>query len=74
MQELQPIASDRRVRRFSSHAEQEAETQRFWSTQTTQEKFKAVAELAQHFSSIHGIDIHAQGPKRLVVRFERSRS
>ena len=68
------MRTSRTVRRFSNHAEQDAETLRFWSMQSAQEKFKAVAEMAEHFSFVHGIDLHAEGPKRIAVRIERARS
>jgi hypothetical protein len=34
---------------------------------------KAVAELAEYFAATHKIDLDAQGPKRVVSRFERPR-
>ena len=62
------------VRRFHSHAEQESETLRYWAGRPTEEKAQAVAEMAESFARIRGIDIDAQGPKRVVARIQRVRS
>ena len=59
------------VRRFSSHAEQEAETRRYWRRRSVAEKMTAVTELAEYAYKMRGIDVHAQGPKGPVVRVQR---
>jgi hypothetical protein len=59
------------IRRFESHEEQEIEDLRYWRDQPLSEKVKAVAELAHYFAKIHKIDLHAQGPKRVVVHVQR---
>ena len=68
------IAADptRTIRRFSSHAEQEECDLRYWRDQPVAEKVKTVGELAEYFAAMHKIDLNAQGPKRVVVRVERS--
>jgi hypothetical protein len=71
MQETVEVHPSRVIRRFSSHAEQEIEDLRYWRGQPVAEKVKAVEELAQYFAALHKIDLHAQGPKRVVVRFQR---
>ena len=59
------------VRKFSSHAEQEIETMRYWASRSAAEKMTAVAELAEYAYKMRGIDVHAQGPKGPVVRVQR---
>jgi hypothetical protein len=71
MEETLETRPSRVIRRFSSHAEQEIEDLRYWRSRPVTEKVKAVEELAQYFASLHKIDLHAQGPKRFVVRFQR---
>ncbi len=68
-----PVAANPRktIRRFNSHEEQAESELRYWRDQPLAEKVKAVAELAQYFAAIHKIDLHAQGPKRFVVRLQR---
>jgi hypothetical protein len=62
------IAADpsRTIRIFNSHEEQELETQRYWQTQTFAAKMQAVAEMAEFYARLHGIDLDAQGPKRVT--------
>ena len=59
------------VRRLGSHAEQEAETRRYWRQQSVADKMTAVTELAEYAYKMRGIDVHAQGPKGPVVRVQR---
>lgn len=65
---------DRTAAKFVTHAEQESETLRYWRDKATPEKFEVVAELAMLYSSMHKIDLNAQGPKRTAIRLERPRS
>ncbi len=71
MQEWIAADPSRTLRRFSSHAEQEEEDLRYWRDQPVPAKLRAVAELAEYYASVHKIDLHAQGPKRVVVRIQR---
>jgi hypothetical protein len=71
MQEWTASDPSRTIRRFASHQEQEAADLRYWRDQPVAETVKAVAELAEYYAAIHKIDIHAQGPKRVVARFQR---
>jgi hypothetical protein len=59
------------IRRFASHAEQEAETMRYWRERSVSEKMSAATELAEYAYRMRGIDVHAQGPKGPVVRIQR---
>lgn len=74
MQEWVAADPSRTVRRFKGFQEQEEADLRYWRDQPVTEKVKAVAELAEYFAATHKIDIHAQGPKRVVVRVQRSQS
>jgi hypothetical protein len=69
------VAADpsRTIRR-TTHAEAEEADLRYWRDQPLPEKLNTVAELAQYYAATHKIDLHAQGPKRVVVRTERTRS
>jgi hypothetical protein len=73
MQEWVAADPSRTIRRFASHAEQEEADLRYWRDQPVSEKVKAVAELAEYFAAMHKVDLIAQGPKRVVSRFERPR-
>jgi hypothetical protein len=68
-------ASDpsRAIRIFESFEEQEQETQRYWSAQSFTAKMQAVAEMAEAYARQRGIDINAQGPKRITRSIERTR-
>lgn len=70
MQEWIAADPSRTIRRFESHEEQETADLRYWRDQPVAEKVKAVAELAEYFAAVHKIDLHAQGPKRVVSRVE----
>lgn len=59
------------VRKFSSHAEQELETMRYWADRSVAEKMTAVTELAEYAYKMRGIDVHAPRPKGPVVRVQR---
>jgi len=71
MQEWAANDPTRTIRIFSSHEEQEEQDLRYWRDQPLSEKIKAAAELAEYFARLHRIDLDAQGPKRVVVHFER---
>lgn len=71
MEKAHEINPGRQIRRFSSHAEQEAETMRYWRDRPASEKMSAVTELAEYAYRMRGIDVHAQGPKGPVVRVQR---
>jgi hypothetical protein len=73
MEETVAVRPGCTVRKFSSHAEQEEADLRYWRDQPVSEKVKAVAELAEYFAAMHKVDLIAQGPKRVVSRFERPR-
>jgi hypothetical protein len=73
MQEWVAADPSRTIRRFESHQEQEEADLRYWRDQSVAEKVKTVAELAEYFAATHKIDLNAQGPKRVVSRFERPR-
>ena len=74
MEESLDMRPSRQIRRFSSHAEQEEQDLRYWRDQPVAEKLKAVAELAEYYASMHRIDLHAQGPKRVIRNVQRVRS
>ncbi|MES2390372.1 MAG: hypothetical protein V4555_01940 [Acidobacteriota bacterium] len=71
MQEWVATDPSRTIRLFSSHEEQEEEDLRYWRDQPVPAKIVAVAELAEYYARLRKIDLNAQGPKRVVVRFER---
>jgi hypothetical protein len=73
MQEIIAADPSRTIRRFSSHAEQEIETMRYWRSRPASEKITVVTELAEYAYRMRGIDVHAQGPKGPVVRVQRGR-
>lgn len=60
------------MRIFDSFAEQEQETQRYWGAQSFTSKMQAVAEMAEDYARLRGIDIDAQGPKRVTRSIERA--
>lgn len=69
---MDTVPASRQIRRFSSHEEQELETLRYWRDRDVAEKMQVAAELAEYFSRIHGVDVHAQGPKSVIVRVQRA--
>lgn len=71
MQETVAVHPSRTIRRFSSHAEQEAETLRYWRGVPAAEKMTAVTELVEYAYRMRGIDVHAERPKGPVVRVQR---
>ena len=73
MQEWVAADPSRTVRRFKYFQEQEEADLRYWRDQPVTAKVKVVAELAEYFAALHKIDLNAQGPKRVVVRVQRSR-
>lgn len=70
MEKTHEINPGKQIRRFTSHAEQEAETMR---DRPASEKMTVVTELAEYAYRMRGIDVHAQGPKGPVVRVQRER-
>jgi hypothetical protein len=71
MEETVAVRPGCTVRKFSSHAEQEIETMRYWAGRPVSEKVTAVTELAEYAYKMRGIDVHASGPKGPVVRVQR---
>jgi len=74
MQEWVAADPSRTIRRFKSHEEQEAETQRYWASRTIAEKMVVVAELVRDGYLLRGIDIYAEGSDRSIRRVQRMRS
>lgn len=70
MQETLEVHPSRVIRRFSSHAEQEAETIRYWNQRSVEEKMKATAEIIEFAYRQRGIDVHAQRSNRSLVRLQ----
>lgn len=68
---LATVDSRKAIRRFTSHAEQEAETMRYWRGRPVAEKMTAATELAEYAYGMRGIDVHAPGPKGSIVRVQR---
>ena len=66
MREIVAADPSRTIRIFSSFQEQEAETVRYWSSQSFAQKMQAVEEMAEFYARQHGIDLNAQGPKRIT--------
>jgi len=73
MEKGDEINPGKQIRRFTSHAKQEAETMRYWRDRPASEKMTVVTELAEYAYRMRGIDVHAQGPKGPVVRVQRER-
>jgi hypothetical protein len=72
MSEAAATRPGRTIRKFSSHAEQEAETIRYWNQRSIEEKMRATVELIEYAYRQRGIDVHAQGSNRSLVRVQRS--
>ncbi len=70
MQETVEVHPRRVIRRFSSHAEQEAETIQYWNQRTIEEKMRATAEIIEYAYRQRGMDIHAQRSDRSLVRLQ----
>ncbi len=62
------------VRRFSSHAEQEAEDIRYWNSRTIEDKMRSTIELIEYAYKVRGIDVHSQRSDRSLVRVQRTQS
>ena len=71
MQETREVDPSRTIRRFKSHEEQEIETMRYWAGRSAAEKMTAVTELAEYAYKMRGIDVHAPGSTRSIVRVQR---
>ena len=71
MPEALEVHPSRIIRRFSSHAEQELETLRYWRSVPAAEKMTAVTELVECAYKMRGVDVHAERPKGPVVRVQR---
>ena len=74
MIEIAADRASRTIRIFSSHAEQELETMRYWKTQNFSAKMRAVQELNEFWAQMHGVDVDAEGPKRTTRVVPRVRS
>ena len=70
MQETVDIHPSKVIRRFSSHAEQEAEDIRYWNQRSIEEKMRATAEIIEFAYRQRGIDVHAQRSDRSLVRLQ----
>ena len=70
MSDAVEVHPSRTIRRFSSHAEQEAETIRYWNERSIEEKMRATAELVEYAYRQRGIDVHAQRSDRSLVRLQ----
>lgn len=71
MPETVEVHPSRTIRRFASHAEQELESLRYWSSVSAAEKMTAVTELVESGYRMRGVDVHAERPKGPVVRIQR---
>ncbi len=60
MEVSSPLYTNRQIRRFSHHAEQEAETIRYWNARSIAEKMRATADVITSSYRQRGIDLHAQ--------------
>lgn len=72
MREIVASNPNRTIRIFESFEEQEQETRRYWMAQSFTSKMQAVAEMAEVYARQHGIDIDAQGPKRVTRSVQRA--
>jgi hypothetical protein len=59
------------VVKFVTHEEQEAETIRYWNERSIEEKMQATVKLIEYAYRQRGIDVHAQGSNRSLVRVQR---
>ena len=57
--------------RQTTHQEQADEDARFWRDQPVASKMRAIAEMAEWYARMHGIDLDAQGPKRTARVVQR---
>ena len=64
------VHPSRQLRRFHSFEEAEEENIRYWNERSLEEKMRATAEIIEWAYRQKGIDIHAQGPNRSLVRVQ----
>ena len=69
MQEL-TVDPSRQLRRFHSFEEAEDANIQYWNSRTIAEKMRATAEIIEWVYRQKGIDIHAQGSNRSLVRVQ----
>ncbi len=72
MAETSTVDRSHMVCKFVSREEQEAETIEYWNRRSIEEKMRATSELIEYAYRQRGIDIHAQGSNRSLVRVQRS--
>lgn len=56
---------------FITHEQQAEQDAHYWRGRSVQEKMQVITELAEWYARIHGIDLDAQGPKRIARVIER---
>jgi len=61
------------VRRFTSHAEQEAEDIRHWNACSIEEKMRATIELVEYAERLRGAHVDRPRSTRSIVRLQRAR-
>ncbi len=66
--------SDRALRVFKSHREQDDAIRRYWLTKTIAEKMEETASLVRYAYRLRGIDVDAQRSQRTLVRTQRPQS
>ena len=69
MQE-QTADPSRQLRRFNSFQEREDENIRYWNERNSGERMRVAAEIVEWAYRKKGIDIHAEGPNRSLVRIK----
>jgi hypothetical protein len=62
------VPPSRQIRFFSSFEEQEAETIRYWNSQTPEEKLRSTTEIVLRSGRVKQADGSAAGPTRSLVR------
>lgn len=60
----------RQLRRFNSFQEVEGGNIRYWNERSSGEKMRVAAEIIEWAYRQKGIDIHAEGPNRSLVRIQ----
>jgi hypothetical protein len=68
------MSTDRTIRKFSSHQEQQAETYRYWQSRSAGERLAAVWEATLAAWSVKGFRYDAsQRSQRTLTRIQRTR-
>lgn len=68
------MTSDRTIRKFASHAEQKAESLRYWQSRSAGERLAAVWEATLTAWSVKGFHYDpTQRPERTLIRVQRTR-